>query len=76
MLVPHNMQDKTVGVLGLGRSGIAAANALLAAGAVVLLSDDHAVPKTIPAGATITPWADWPWQELDLMVISPGIPHL
>ena len=76
MLVPHNMQAKTVGVLGLGRSGIAAANALLAAGAVVLLSDDHAVPKTIPAGATVTPWADWPWQALDLMVISPGIPHL
>jgi UDP-N-acetylmuramoylalanine--D-glutamate ligase len=75
MLIPANMTGKTIGVLGLGRSGLAAVEALVAAGAHVLLADDHHVPDTIPVPAQLVEWAKWPWAQLDLMVISPGIPH-
>ena len=61
-----------MGSLGLAdlwprRSGI-----LLAAGATVFLADDHKTPEQLPDGAHLRPWSDWPWTEIDLMVISPG----
>ncbi|MGB2159701.1 MAG: NAD(P)-dependent oxidoreductase, partial [Candidatus Puniceispirillaceae bacterium] len=52
MLVPHSMSGKTVGILGLGRSGMAAARALSAAGATCWLHDDgRAAPDNPPTGA-------------------------
>ncbi|MGC6452891.1 MAG: UDP-N-acetylmuramoyl-L-alanine--D-glutamate ligase [Candidatus Puniceispirillaceae bacterium] len=75
MLVPHNMSGKTVGILGLGLSGMAAARALVAGGADVWLHDDNISPDTMPRGATLCDWRDWPWESLAAMVISPGIPH-
>ena len=41
MLIPHIMSGQTVGVLGLGSSGMAAAASLDAAGATVLAHDDQ-----------------------------------
>ena len=76
MLHPTNMTDLPVGVLGLGRSGMAAAQSLCAAGATVFMADDHATTATIPTGCRLVAWQDWPWESLALMVISPGIPHL
>ena len=74
MLVPHDMNGQTIGVLGLGGSGIAAVAALRAAGAHVFAFDDvksqHDIPEIL-----MTSWQEWPWQNLDAMVISPGIPH-
>ncbi len=75
MLIPAQMTGKTVGVLGLGKSGLAATTSLLAAGAAVFLTDDHHIPKRLPKDAQLHPWPDWPWTEIDLMVISPGIAH-
>jgi len=75
MLVPHIMSGQTVGVLGLGGSGMAAIAALHAAGVTVFAHDDHTV-KSAPAHGTLLAWQDWPWQKLDALVISPGIPHL
>ena len=75
MLVPHNMSDKKVGILGLGLSGMAAARALIAGGATVFLHDDNHRPDSLPAGAALCDWRDWPWESLASMVISPGIPH-
>ncbi len=75
MLVPVQMTGKIVGVLGLGRSGLAAAASLLAAGATVFLADDHKIPEQLPDYAHLRPWSDWPWTEINLMVISPGIAH-
>ena len=40
MLVPHDMKGQKIGVLGLGRSGLAAVAALKAAGAHVFAFDD------------------------------------
>ena len=75
MLIPAKMAGKIVGVLGLGKSGLAAAAPLLAAGATVFLADDHKIPEHLPSGAHLRSWSDWPWTEIDLMVISPGIAH-
>jgi len=81
MLVPHSMSGKTVGILGLGLSGMAAARALCAAGATCWLHDDGRKapddrPVAMQAGHwRAGHWRDWPWDRLDAMVISPGIPH-
>ncbi len=75
MLVPHIMAGQTVGVLGLGSSGMAAVAALDAAGVTIFAHDDNK-PDTPLANGTVMAWQGWPWQDLDALVISPGIPHL
>jgi len=76
MLVPHSMSGRKVGILGLGLSGMAAARALGAAGAHCWLHDDgRTAPDHLPTGARPAHWQDWPWDRLDTLVISPGIPH-
>ena len=75
MLVPHIMSGQTVGVLGLGSSGMAAVASLDAAGVTTFAHDDNS-PDTPISNGTLMPWQDWPWQDLDALVISPGIPHL
>jgi UDP-N-acetylmuramoylalanine--D-glutamate ligase len=80
MMIPHNMSGQRIGLLGLGRSGIAAAASLAAAGAVTYAFDDKA-HKVMPSGCNADnfvwqDWQDWPWEELNAVVISPGIPHL
>ena len=79
-MIPHNMSGQRIGLLGLGRSGIAAARSLAAAGAVTYAYDDKA-HSDIPSGCTADnfiwqDWQDWSWETLDALVISPGIPHL
>ncbi|MGB2251817.1 MAG: Mur ligase family protein, partial [Candidatus Puniceispirillaceae bacterium] len=74
MLVPNDMNGQIIGVLGLGRSGIAAVAALQAAGARVVAFDDEKHHYNLPA-VHMTDWRDWPWQDMAAMVISPGIPH-
>ena len=69
------MNGQTVGVLGLGGSGVAAVNALQAAGAHVVAFDDGNGQRDLRA-IHLTDWRDWPWQDMSAMVISPGIPHL
>jgi len=66
-----------VAVLGLGRSGTAAARALLAGGCDVRAWDDNAETRARSAAAGI-PLADPLASGLDgvrTMVLSPGIPH-
>ena len=77
MIIPSIMADQTVAVLGLGRSGLAACHALVKAGAVVMGHDDglNARPNDMPVEAAMTAPEAWPWQDLDYIVISPGIPH-
>ena len=75
MMVPQIMSGQTVGVIGLGSSGIAAIASLDAAGVTIFAHDDGKPDVNLPYG-TIMPWQDWPWSDLDALVISPGIPHL
>jgi len=74
MIIPHQMKGKSVAILGLGRSGMGACHALLAAEAKCYIYDDHQIPDHSPKGAMITAPDAWPWAELDALVISPGIP--
>lgn len=76
MIIPHHMSGKTVAILGLGRSGMSACSALQAAGAICFIHDDQIIPDNIPSAATAAPPEQWPWQDLDALVISPGIPSL
>ena len=71
------MNNQTIAVLGLGRSGQAACHALVAAGATVFGHDDGADLNNIdlPKDAKIMSPDDWPWDQLDAVIISPGIPH-
>ncbi|MFV2002558.1 MAG: Mur ligase family protein, partial [Paracoccaceae bacterium] len=68
-----------VGVLGLGRSGLACAHALAAGGAVPGLWDDsaRARPQAEPLGYELLDLgrAD-AWQDVSALILSPGIPHL
>jgi UDP-N-acetylmuramoylalanine--D-glutamate ligase len=65
-------------VLGLGRSGIAAAEALRAGGAEVLAWDDGEAARAAAAarGIACADPASADWSTLRALVISPGIPHL
>ncbi|MCA8929957.1 MAG: UDP-N-acetylmuramoyl-L-alanine--D-glutamate ligase [Alphaproteobacteria bacterium] len=65
-------RGKRFGVMGLGKSGRAAARALAASGAEVLAWDDKA--DTVPEGSQRHDFAQGPWPALEGMVWSPGIP--
>ena len=75
MIIPANLNNKTIGVLGLSRSGLASLDALIAAGARVFAHDDITSP-TLDKAVIACSYEDWPWDEIEMMVISPGIPHL
>ncbi|WP_121063873.1 UDP-N-acetylmuramoyl-L-alanine--D-glutamate ligase [Chachezhania antarctica] len=79
MIPVRFVKGATVGVLGLGRSGMAAAEALEAGGATVILWDDNAPARDKAEGYgydTRDLSRDDVMAELDLLVVSPGIPHL
>jgi UDP-N-acetylmuramoylalanine--D-glutamate ligase len=79
MIPVRGYEGRKVAVLGLGRSGLAAARALAAGGAEVLLWDDSAEARAgaESAGLAITDLVrDRVWEGLALLVTSPGIPHL
>jgi UDP-N-acetylmuramoylalanine--D-glutamate ligase len=69
------LAGKKVGVLGLGKAGRAAVEALIASDAQVYVWDDKASADGLNTQAHFCPVAQWPWQELTCMVMSPGIPY-
>ncbi len=77
MIVPFFMAGYQVAVLGLGKSGIATAKALLAAGATVLAWDDkpEARAAAAAAGVPIHDLMQADWDEIVSLIQSPGIPH-
>jgi UDP-N-acetylmuramoylalanine--D-glutamate ligase len=70
--------DKPVAVMGLARSGLAAARALAAGGAEVRAWDDGEAGREAAAEAGI-PLVDLAdagnWESVETLVLSPGIPH-
>ncbi|HLB79955.1 MAG TPA: UDP-N-acetylmuramoyl-L-alanine--D-glutamate ligase [Dongiaceae bacterium] len=68
---------RPVAVLGLGRSGLAAARALAAGGAEVWVWDDDAGARgaAAAAGAALVDLRDCDWRRPAALVLSPGIPH-
>lgn len=69
--------DLPVAVLGLGRSGMAAARTLQASGADVWAWDDNEDRRAEAreAGVPLVDLHTCNWQELTTLVLSPGIPH-
>ncbi len=76
MIAARSFEHADVGVFGLARSGMASVRALKAGGARVYAWDDEEEARKIAAseGATIVPWAQWPWDKLKALVLSPGVP--
>lgn len=68
--------DRTVAVLGLGKSGISAARALMAGGARVLAWDDDPGMRDRAAalGVPIHDLSTMDWTDCFTLVLSPGIP--
>ena len=79
MIVVQAYADKRVGVLGMGRSGLAAAAALEAGGAIPVCWDDNEAGQEAAhkAGFTVEDLTrEKPYEDLAALVVSPGIPHL
>jgi len=77
MIGLSRFQGQRIAVMGLARSGLAAARALLAGGAEVLAWDDGEAGRTAAAAAGI-PLVDLHTADLagvTALVLSPGIPH-
>lgn len=77
MIKAQTFKGQTVAVIGLGRSGITAAKSLTAGGAKVLSWDDMDAPREAAekAGIALTDLTDYDWSKIDVLVLSPGIPH-
>ena len=79
MIPVQGVEGQKVAVLGLGRSGLSAARSLVAGGAEVLVWDDGASGREAAKAEGLTvidltrPGA---LDGCDLLVTSPGIPHL
>ena len=79
MIPVQGVRGQTIGVLGLGRTGLSAARALVAGGAKVLCWDDGADARTRAenAGLTVVDLSrDDAMDRLSALITSPGIPHL
>ncbi len=76
MIAVQEFQGKTVGVLGLARSGLSAARALQLGGAKLYAWDDSESARQAAAKEKIAlePPNRWPWQQIKTLVLSPGIP--
>jgi UDP-N-acetylmuramoylalanine--D-glutamate ligase len=64
-------KGKCLGICGLGKTGHAAVKALRAAGAELFIWDDG---ERAREGENCTPPSQWPWAELDAVLVSPGVP--
>ncbi len=74
MISISRYENKDVGILGAGLSGLAAAKILLSSKANIFIFDDK---KDKPNFIKKNNWKNykfWPWETLTTLVVSPGIP--
>ena len=79
MIPVQGVTDKTIAVLGLGRSGLSAARALREGGAQVVVWDDGAGAREAAEDegfdlSDLTKQSAF--DAVDMLITSPGIPHL
>lgn len=80
MIKLRHYQDKKVGVVGLGKSGLATVSAMLAGGAQIWVWDDRETSRVAfqnqfgEGNIRLLELVQWPWKELDTLVLSPGVP--
>ena len=77
MIVCRSKSGKSLFVMGLGLSGLATVEALVAGGAIVIAWDDREDRRAKAArlGARIETPDQADWSGIDALVLSPGIPH-
>ncbi len=75
-MIVQEFSGKAVGVFGLARSGLSAARVLKAGGARLYAWDDGEAARQAAAKENIPlePRDRWPWQQIETLVLSPGIP--
>jgi len=79
MIPVQGLKGARVAVLGLGRSGLAAARALAAGGAVPICWDDNPVARDVAEGEgfeCIELASEGAFEGIARLIVSPGIPHL
>lgn len=76
MVPATTCKGQTLAVFGLGRSGMAAARALVAGGARALCWDDNEARREAAgeAGLEIVDLRGDVWRGIDALVLSPGVP--
>ena len=75
MIVVGEFKGRRVAVLGLAKSGRAAAHSLAAGGAQVLAWDDNpAVRDAVASEIPLYDLAAADWRDIPALVLSPGIP--
>ena len=76
MIPVRGFQGRKVAVFGLGRTGLTAARALAAGGAVPILWDDNVSSREQAAreGFTVVDLSAGGWDDLAALVLSPGVP--
>ena len=72
-----SFHDKTVAVMGLGKSGLSAVRSLNSSGAEVWAWDDAETQRNVAKaeGFKVVDLYKCDWQTLGTLVLSPGIPH-
>src|SRR5260370_33768212 len=76
MIVVDSFAGRRVAVLGLARSGMAAARSLAAGGAEVFAWDDNeAVREAVAGEIPLCDLAAADWRGIAALMLSPGIPH-
>lgn len=77
MITPQPFKDQKIAVLGLGRSGRSVVKSLREAGAQVLAWDDQQEARDAAEnqGISLTNLNVIDWQQVDHLILSPGIPH-
>ena len=77
MIPAQNVKNSTYVILGLGRSGLAAAAALKAGGAKIFCLDDNInnlkIAEELGFACTVPNQINW--NEIDVLLVSPGVPH-
>lgn len=76
MILVPGVQKKKIGVYGLGATGVATCEALVASGAEVFSWDEkeEARAKTANTRYRAEHPKSWPWGELRSLALSPGVP--
>ena len=67
-------KNKNVGILGLGLSGTAAARVLVNSDANIFVFDDKKDISYTPLKTTWLDYRKWPWERINTLIVSPGIP--
>lgn len=79
MIPARGVKGQSIAVLGLGRTGLSAAQALVAGGGEALCWDDAEAARSRASedGLTLHDLGrDGAWDGVSALIVSPGIPHL